>query len=449
MDSAPFELRILGHTEVVGPGIGADDANLHTPKRMALLAYLALATADGYRRRDQIVGLFWPELGQEAARTQLRKALFALRESLGAEAVVSRGEGEVRLDSDHVWCDAVVLPRLAMAGRWAEALGLYRGELLEGLFAEGVAQQFDEWLSEQRRALREHAATAAWECSRLEEERGDRKAAAVLARRALELAPDDENGVRRLMSLLDRQGDRGGALRVYADWQARLLKEYGVEPAPETRKLARRIQSARKGESHETPPTMAPIAVASTPVVAAAATANPLPRSRHAWPVLAGLAAVLLIAVAGAALVRSGTTAPANPLSVAVLPLRPIGDNALAGVGESVAEELTTALVQAGSLTVRAASRARDVVDRGGDVDRIGRGLGVAWVVDGGVQQGPGQLRVTLRLVRAVDGVAIWAGTYDMDAADRLATARRVAAEAGEQIRAQLVGVAAQDAVRR
>jgi len=34
----------------------------------------------------------------------------------------------------------------------------------------------------------------------------------------------------------------------------------GVEPAPETRKLARRVQSARKGESHETPPRTALVA---------------------------------------------------------------------------------------------------------------------------------------------------------------------------------------------
>jgi DNA-binding SARP family transcriptional activator/TolB-like protein len=452
MDSAPFELRILGSTEVVGPGIGADDANLHTPKRMALLAYLALATADGYRRRDQIVGLFWPDLGQEAARTQLRKALFALRESLGAEAVVSRGEGEVRLAPDRVWCDAVALPRLAMAGRWAEALALYRGELLEGLFAEGVAQEFDEWLSDQRRTLREHAATSACECSRIEDERGDRKAAAVLARRALELTPDDENGVRRLMSLLDRQGDRGGALRVYTDWQVRLEKEYGVEPAPETRKLARKVQAARKGESHETPPTQAPVAVG--PTVADASSPGgvlvPLPRARQRWPVLAGVAGVLLLGIGGVALARRGDPpAPSDPRSVAVLPLRPIGDITLASAGESVAEELTTALVQTGGLTVRAASRARDVVDRGGDVDRIGRGLGVAYVVDGGVQQGRGQLRVTLRLVRAVDGVAIWAGNYDMDAADRVVAARRVAAEAGDQIRAQLAGAAPQDTLRQ
>ncbi len=43
----------------------------------------------------------------------------------------------------------------------------------------------------------------------------------------------------------------------------------------------------------------------------------------------------------------------------------------------------------------------------------FGRRLGVAYVVDGSVQRGLGRLRVTLRLVRTSDAVALWAGTYD------------------------------------
>jgi DNA-binding SARP family transcriptional activator len=77
----------------------------------------------------------------------------------------------------------------------------------------------------QRRTIREFAARAAWETSRAEEARGDRGAAVAMARRARELDPDNEEIVRRLMELLDRRGDRGGALKVYGEWQARLLED--------------------------------------------------------------------------------------------------------------------------------------------------------------------------------------------------------------------------------
>lgn len=433
MDRAPFELRILGPTELTGPAPEAGEAVVRQPKRLALLAYLALTTADGFRRRDKVIALFWPELDQPQARTYLRKALYGITEALGAEVFATRGEDEIRIDGTVLRCDAVALPRLTAEGRCHDALALYRGDLLEGLFPEGVALEFHEWLDGQRRLLREQAAAAAWECSRVEEERGDRKAAAVMARRALELTPDDEVGVRRLMALLDQHGDRAGALRVYGKWQTHLQAEYGVEPAPETRKLARKVQAARKGESHETPPTMASVAA----VPAGGTIEGPLHRGtggRRRW---IGPAALVLVAgLAGAvALSRNGAVGrPPDPSSVAVLPLREIGGSGQSGEAERVTEELTTALAQLQGLTVRSASRARDAVERGGDVDRIGRRLGVAYIVDGGVQRGASRLRVTLRLVRAADGVSVWAGTYDAEVADPMAAAQQVASEASGQI---------------
>ena len=69
--------------------------------------------------------------------------------------------------------------------------------------------QWRGFLDAQRRSLRELAARAAWETATIEEARGDRGAAVAMARRARELDPDNEEGVRRLMELLDRRGDRG------------------------------------------------------------------------------------------------------------------------------------------------------------------------------------------------------------------------------------------------
>jgi len=436
MDPAPFELHILGPTELKGSQLELDDANLRPPKRLALLSYLALETTDGFRRRDQIVGLFWPDLEQDAARTQLRKALFAMRESLGPEAVISRGETEVRLDPDRVWCDAVALGQHAKAQRWTEALALYRGELLEGLYPEGVAQGFEEWLADKRKTLRDQAARAAWECSRIEEERGDRKAAAVMARRALGLTPDDEEGVRRLMTLLDQHGDRGGALRVYSDWQARLKAEYDVEPAPETRKLARKVQAARKGESHETPPTQQ--FLAPVPLPAATASSPPPLRARRRWAIPAAVTILLALLLGIIALTRNASRPPGAPGAVAVLPLRAIGDPALASVAEGIAEELTTALVLDTALTVRSMARARDAVADGSDADRIGRRLGVAYLVDGSVQRGGGRLRINLRLVRAADAMAVWAGSFDEEEGNLAAISQRIAASAAAAIAARL-----------
>ena len=44
------------------------------PKRLALLAYLAVVGVRGALRRDTLLGLFWPESSEEEARRALRQA---------------------------------------------------------------------------------------------------------------------------------------------------------------------------------------------------------------------------------------------------------------------------------------------------------------------------------------------------------------------------------------
>jgi TolB-like protein len=254
-------------------------------------------------------------------------------------------------------------------------------------------------------------AGAAWEFSRLEEARGDRTAAAVMARRARELDPDNEEGVRRLMGLLDRRGDRGGALRVYTEWQARLLDEYGVEPDPETRKLARRVQAARKGESHETAPASPPATPRSAQKVE---TLQFEQRSRpRRWVVVSVIAILALLASGATVFWRN--LGDIDPMSIAVLPLRTLGDSALYNVSETVAEELTTAIAADTAVRVRSVLRSHEIVREARDVTQLGRRLGVAYLVEGGILLGPEGLKVTLRLLSASDAIVLWTGTYDAD----------------------------------
>src|SRR5262249_53601102 len=68
-------------------------------------------------------------------------------------------------------------------------------------------------------------------------------AATIWARRGRLVAPDDEVLLRRLIQLLDRTGDRGGALRVYEEFAEWLRREYETEPAPETQRLVAEVRA--------------------------------------------------------------------------------------------------------------------------------------------------------------------------------------------------------------
>jgi DNA-binding SARP family transcriptional activator len=239
-----IELRLLGAPDLAGVDPADAAALLGQPKRLAVLIHLALATPRGWHRRDRLVGMLWPELDQERARTALRKTVLTLRETLGREAIVSRGDEEIALAPGAVWCDAAAADDAFEAGHYARVLELYRrGDLLPSFYVPGAAG-FDDWLDRERVALRDKAAAAAWSLAAFYVDDGQHTIAARFAKQASQLAPTDERMLRRVMQLLERVGDRAGAAAVHDDFVRRLRRDFGVEPSPETRALHDRIRGA-------------------------------------------------------------------------------------------------------------------------------------------------------------------------------------------------------------
>ena len=239
-----IQLRTLGGLDLSDPdGRGTLHAVLVQPKRLALLVYLALADPRSFRRRDTLVTLFWPELDGNHARGSLRQALRFLRGELGANVLVSRGEEEIAVSRDALRCDAAEFDLACEGGDWSRAAELYRGDLLDGVFISDISPAFEHWRENERGRLRRRAAAALWSLVGAAERAGDLLAAAPLARRAVELSLDDEAAVRRLMRILDRRGDRAGALSAYEAFRLRLAAEYDAVPSPETESLLEAIRS--------------------------------------------------------------------------------------------------------------------------------------------------------------------------------------------------------------
>ncbi len=237
-----LELRVLGTIDLRNAAGDDLDALLAQPKRLALLAYLAAATPVGFHRRDKLLALFWPELDQEHARASLRKAVYVVRRALGEEVLVSRGDEELGVDPQRLWCDAVAFTDAVERGELARALELYRGDLLDGFFVP-AAGEFDRWLDGERQRLREIAATAAWTMAESYGADAELTHAARWVRRAMRLAPDDERRTRKAMRMLAGMGEKAGAIRLYEEFVRRMASEHEAEPAAETQALARAIRN--------------------------------------------------------------------------------------------------------------------------------------------------------------------------------------------------------------
>jgi serine/threonine-protein kinase len=139
-----------------------------------------------------------------------------------------------------VWCDASEFLSEAKQEHYARALELYRGDLLNGFFAD--APGFERWLEEERVHFRDVAGMCAWSLAERYATSADLTSATRWARRAVNLAPTDERRLRKALSLLHQAGDRAGAVKLFDDFARRLRAELDVDPSQETQALMREIR---------------------------------------------------------------------------------------------------------------------------------------------------------------------------------------------------------------
>lgn len=235
---------ILGGIALHGAPDGQVNSLLAQSKVVALLAYLVLSAPETFQRRDRIVGLLWPELDQHHARAALRKAVYLARAALGEQSLIGRGDEELAVAPGALWCDAAELRGAVERGYLARAIDLYRGDLMPG-FHLPECQDFDAWLEDRRAELQEEATAACWALARHLESQGKDTQAGRYARKAARLAWDNERVLRRSLVMLDRLGDRAGALQLYQEFVRRLRRELEADPSPETVRLTVALREGR------------------------------------------------------------------------------------------------------------------------------------------------------------------------------------------------------------
>jgi len=240
---------------------GSAPADLQWRKNLALLVYLARSPR-GTRTREHLIGLLWGDKPESTARHSLNTALSLLRGYAGEDSVASDGT-RITLMPGGVQLDTEQLEAFVANGDLAAAVALIKGEFLEG-FSIKDASQFDDWMTAEREHWRRRSVEVL--LCRADEllAAGGVAGALELGERALELDRESEAALRALMRGLTLAGDRSGALKRFEAFAARLERELGTEPAPETRALAAQVRLERTwrlpkaaagaaGESKRTP----------------------------------------------------------------------------------------------------------------------------------------------------------------------------------------------------
>ena len=167
---------------------------------------------------------------------------------------------------------------------------------------------------------------------------------------------------------------------------------------------------------------------------------------------VAGIVAVTVLQETGVIRLGAAGPGPKAPVivdrSVAVLPFVNFSGESDAGFfADGLTDEVTNALAQAADLKVAGRTSAFYFKGRSQDIREIGRQLGVAHVLEGSVQRQGDRLRVTVQLIKTVDGFHMWSESYDRTMGDAFQIQTEIAEKVAGVLKAKLgAGAAAHPA---
>jgi TolB-like protein/Tfp pilus assembly protein PilF len=180
------------------------------------------------------------------------------------------------------------------------------------------------------------------------------------------------------------------------------------------------------------------------PVAAAVSAA----RAKPVIPKWTAIGAILiLIAIATFLFWQRGkpkTSAPASVIpekSIAVLPFGNLSrdpDNAY--FAEGIQDEILTRLSKIADLKVISRTSTQHYKSAPENLSEIGRQLGVAHILEGGVQKSGDAVRVNVQLIKAANDSHLWADTFDRKLTDIFSVESEVAKAIADQLRAKLTG---------
>lgn len=168
-----------------------------------------------------------------------------------------------------------------------------------------------------------------------------------------------------------------------------------------------------------------------------------------AWSLAMSVAligAIVIAALIGGYLLWRSPNKPAAPnskLMLAVLPFENLsGDPEQDYFSDGMTEEMIARLGQLEPKTLGVIARTSAMTYKGAnkDIARIGRELGVSFVVEGSVRREQDKVRITAQLIQVSDQTHLWSESYDRSAGDALSVQRQVANQIASALALELLG---------
>lgn len=237
-----LELFALGEARVVRDGVPVPKSAWQTAKTLELFFFFAL-NPQGWRK-EQIIENLWADAQRGQANDLFHVSVHRIRRALFQECLIFH-QGLYQLNPEVVQrfdvreFEASLQEaeegetRERQIAAWERAVTLYRGDLLDEMYAD--------WCGARREELRERFLDALARLGRGWFEKGETGRALECYQQVLRRDPLHEATYRDLMKLQMALGNRAAAVQAFQQCTERLENELGVPPMPETVEVYRRL----------------------------------------------------------------------------------------------------------------------------------------------------------------------------------------------------------------
>lgn len=338
---------------------GKKCAAIEKPRQKALLAYLAYNQGKN-QARSHLAFSFWPDSEEGQAHTNLRNLLHGIRQALPSiDRFLQVDKQSIGLceDSECI-VDAVQLKNALSSGAYEKAVEMYRGHLLP--------KSHDEWLEPERERLRLNIDTALSKLVETYRKAGNLCQAIHFSKIRIQHESLSDLSRQTHIELLAESGDKAAALQAYQSYEKHLAAELSIAPGNEIQSLRDKIAASSNQER--------------SPCLAPADTNTPTPIANR---------------------------------SIAVLPFdtrsQIKSDRYFA---DGIQDDLITRISRIQGFDIISRTSTREYRDTTKSLKQVARELGVATLIEGGVQRSGNQLRINVQLIDAQTGFHLWADNY-------------------------------------
>lgn len=160
---------------------------------------------------------------------------------------------------------------------------------------------------------------------------------------------------------------------------------------------------------------VAEVRSSSTPVESAAQTVAPPPRRKRFAPIaIAALVLIVIATIVMLVLSRRDAVTATDARTLAVLPFKPlVAADRDPAMEMGMTDALIAKLSRVRGISVRPTTAVMPYIETASDLRAIAAKLDVESILDGKLQKSGDRVRVSVQLVRAADGVTVWADRFD------------------------------------